>query len=63
MRDMKEVRMIRMTKEGGVPMTTDEVKTMMFRRETRCKKQKHAPVTNTFGVTWCKDCGTLIQKF
>ena len=59
---MKTARMIRMTKEGGVPMSTDEVKTMLFRRETRCKKQKHAPVANTFGVTWCKDCGLLMKS-
>lgn len=60
---MKFAKSIRMTKDGGVPMTEVEVKTMMFRREIRCKKHNHAPVTNTFGVTWCKDCGTLIQKF
>lgn len=60
---MKTVRSIRMTEDGGVPMTPEEVKRMMFRREMRCKKHKHDPVTNTFGVTWCKDCGTLIQKF
>lgn len=60
---MKTVRSIRMTKDGGVPMTPEEVKRMMFRREMRCKKHKHDPVTNTFGVTWCSDCGTLIQKF
>ena len=38
-------------------------KVRWFRIQNRCKKQKHAPVTNNFGVTWCKDCGTLINKF
>jgi len=33
-----------------------------FRIQNRCKKHKHAPITNNFGVTWCKDCGTLINN-
>lgn len=61
---MKFAKSIRMTEDGGVEMTPEEVKRMMFRRENRCKKHRHDPVTNAFGVTWCRDCPTLIiQKF
>lgn len=56
---MKALRVMRF---GGKPMTEEEIKTMVFRRETRCKKQKHAGVTNNFGVTWCKDCGMLMKN-
>jgi len=53
----------RLNKNGDVvEMTTEELKTREFRRNTRCKKHKHAGVTNGFGVTWCKDCGTLINN-
>ena len=54
----------RIDKNGEVvEVTTEENKTRLFRVENRCKKQKHTPITNDFGVTWCKDCGVLIQKF
>jgi hypothetical protein len=41
--------------------TTEENQKRFFRVENRCKKQKHAGVTNSFGVTWCKDCGLLMK--
>jgi hypothetical protein len=54
----------RLNKNGEInEMTLEENKTRLFRVANRCKKQKHTPITNDFGVTWCKDCGTLIQKF
>ena len=39
----------------------EENQKRFFRVENRCKKQKHAGVTNSFGVTWCKDCGLLMK--
>ena len=54
----------RLNKNGEiVEVTTEENKIRLFRVENRCKKQKHTPITNDFGVTWCKDCGVLMQKF
>jgi len=35
----------------------------LWRVKNRCDKQKHLPVENSFGITWCKDCGKLIKKF
>jgi len=42
-------------------INTEENQKRLFRVENRCKKQKHAGVPNSFGVTWCKDCGLLMK--
>jgi hypothetical protein len=34
----------------------------LWRVKNRCVKGKHAPNENTFGVSWCKDCGNLIKN-
>jgi hypothetical protein len=42
-------------------MKDNEVR--LWRVKNRCDRQKHSPVENNFGVSFCKDCGKLIQKF
>lgn len=42
------------------PELTQKERTAL-RIKNRCKKGKHTPRTNTFGVTWCKDCGNLMK--